>query len=327
MPNVFSRLVACLVVPCFLFDPSLAIAAGEPLLVHRSVAAVNQRLPYCFENQALTLRVVSVRTDVNRGWIWLSEKFRSDDTQRQRAATHALPWIGMASYGMILAVSSVQFGAFQEGLEAAPVLWFVPASVLFIGPSLYLMVARRRRGAMQVKKGFDDRRTSTKSIRALRTLPWILFSVLWVGSALRWFEHTNLYEQVTTLSDAPALSGMIYEKVSFTADDHTRLKGAYIPGRGGELPASESVIVYFHGNGDSIRDIWWKMQLLHDRLGLPIFVFDYRGYGESDGFPSERGITEDAVPPTFFITEPRSLTTIRKTANAMITKLINSPMK
>ncbi len=36
------------------------------------------------------------------------------------------------------------------------------------------------------------------------------------------------------------------------------------------------------------------LRVLHDRLGVSVFIFDYRGYGQSEGTPSERGLYRDA---------------------------------
>ena len=37
-----------------------------------------------------------------------------------------------------------------------------------------------------------------------------------------------------------------------------------------------------------------ELALVHARLGVNVFIFDYRGYGNSEGSPSEQGIYRDA---------------------------------
>ena len=34
--------------------------------------------------------------------------------------------------------------------------------------------------------------------------------------------------------------------------------------------------------------------MLHDRVGVTVLVFDYRGYGKSEGSPDEAGVLADA---------------------------------
>ncbi len=63
------------------------------------------------------------------------------------------------------------------------------------------------------------------------------------------------------------------------------------------MPATRSdgkVVLYFHGNEGNVSTSIGETALLR-RLGYPVLVVDYRGYGESDGaFPSEATVYEDA---------------------------------
>lgn len=55
----------------------------------------------------------------------------------------------------------------------------------------------------------------------------------------------------------------------------------------------QNTIVYFHGNASNLDGYWPRIQMLWD-LGLSVFAIDYRGYGRSEGTPSEAGIYADA---------------------------------
>jgi len=54
------------------------------------------------------------------------------------------------------------------------------------------------------------------------------------------------------------------------------------------------VVLYAGGNAETIAGNRWLLQLFRDKLGCSILIFDYRGYGQSEGTPSERGILADA---------------------------------
>ncbi|MGF1641897.1 MAG: alpha/beta hydrolase [Rhodospirillales bacterium] len=54
------------------------------------------------------------------------------------------------------------------------------------------------------------------------------------------------------------------------------------------------VVVYFHGNGEIASD-YDTIAPFYTRLGLTLFVVDYRGYGSSDGRPSASALIGDAV--------------------------------
>lgn len=90
-------------------------------------------------------------------------------------------------------------------------------------------------------------------------------------------------EQVMT----PAAVGLDYEDVFFTAGDGTRLHGWYLPGKAGQ-----PLLIFCHGNAGNISHRVDNLQLL-SRFGLNLFIFDYRGYGQSSGTPSEEGTYSD----------------------------------
>ncbi len=79
------------------------------------------------------------------------------------------------------------------------------------------------------------------------------------------------------------------EDADFTADDGTRLHGWFV-----EHPKPRGTVLYFHGNGENAGQQADVLADLRDRFRLSVLVFDYRGYGKSEGRPSERGIRRDA---------------------------------
>jgi pimeloyl-ACP methyl ester carboxylesterase len=65
---------------------------------------------------------------------------------------------------------------------------------------------------------------------------------------------------------------------------------------GGKIFAAEPgapVILYFHGNGEIASD-YDTIAPAYGRIGVTLFVIDYRGYGISDGSPSASALIEDA---------------------------------
>ncbi len=84
-------------------------------------------------------------------------------------------------------------------------------------------------------------------------------------------------------------AGLAYEDAVFNAIDGTRLHGWYVPH---EQP--RAVVLFCHGNGGNVA-LWSDvLRTLHDRMGVSILGFDYRGYGRSEGTPSESGVLADA---------------------------------
>ena len=80
-----------------------------------------------------------------------------------------------------------------------------------------------------------------------------------------------------------------YKDVYFNTGDGKRLHGWFFPLKG-EFP----VILFCHGNAGNISHRLDNIRLLLEQ-GLQVFIFDYRGYGQSHGRPSEKGLYRDGL--------------------------------
>lgn len=97
-----------------------------------------------------------------------------------------------------------------------------------------------------------------------------------------------LYFPTREVVGTPGNYGIPYEDVLFEAADGTRLHGWFVPGE------SDVTLLWHHGNGGNIGHRLRDIDLFHRELGVNIFIFDYRGYGHSEGTPSEEGLYLDA---------------------------------
>lgn len=84
-------------------------------------------------------------------------------------------------------------------------------------------------------------------------------------------------------------AGLGQEEVNFAASDGTRLHGWLV-----RHPNPRAVVLFSHGNGGNITHRAETLRLLRDRIGITVMTYDYRGYGRSEGSPSEAGILQDA---------------------------------
>ena len=85
----------------------------------------------------------------------------------------------------------------------------------------------------------------------------------------------------------PEAHGLPAEDDWFEAEDGARLHGWWIP-----HPTAWGTILYCHGNNGNITNRIDAFQSLR-RLGVNLFAFDYRGYGRSEGEPTEAGVYRD----------------------------------
>ena len=83
--------------------------------------------------------------------------------------------------------------------------------------------------------------------------------------------------------------GITVEDAWFEADDGTRIHGWYVPH---ENP--RATVLLCHGNAGNLSHRTPALGVLHDRVGVSVLIFDYRGYGRSEGEPNEAGILADA---------------------------------
>ena len=92
-----------------------------------------------------------------------------------------------------------------------------------------------------------------------------------------------------------------YEAVTLIATDGVRLSGWFVP-----VAQPRATVLFFHGNAGNISHRLDTLELLHS-LNLAVFIIDYRGYGESEGKPTEEGLYRDAEAAWEYLTETRGI--------------------
>ena len=102
------------------------------------------------------------------------------------------------------------------------------------------------------------------------------------------------------LDATPKGIGLDYEDVSLDTSDGVRVHGWFVPG---DLTRT---LLYFHGNAGNISHRLHTIRQFHD-LGLSVFIIDYRGYGQSEGSPSEDGLYRDGEAAWQYLTEVRGI--------------------
>ena len=130
--------------------------------------------------------------------------------------------------------------------------------------------------------------------RLLNRSFWIILVLVVVGYAaiLAWFSghETELVYPLSKEMRQPGF-GVTYTPLVILAKDGIRLSAWALPDTVGS--ARKPWVLYLHGNGGNIsyRDQFYALLM---ELGVNIFAVDYRGYGQSDGEPSEAGLYLDA---------------------------------
>lgn len=90
------------------------------------------------------------------------------------------------------------------------------------------------------------------------------------------------------LAATPAEIGLDYREVWLDTEDGERLHAWWVP-----HPDPLAVLHFSHGNAGNISHRLDSLRIFHS-LGLSVLMYDYRGYGQSSGRPTEPGLYLDA---------------------------------
>ena len=125
---------------------------------------------------------------------------------------------------------------------------------------------------------------------------WVVRPVVYLVLLMiffRWFEHANVYHPNKVLDGSPADDGLPFEDVIVTTSDAVKVHGWFIPAPTNS-PRAGFVVLVSHGNAGNISHRTTLAGLLR-RHGVAVLLYDYRGYGRSEGRPSEDGTYRDAL--------------------------------
>ena len=127
--------------------------------------------------------------------------------------------------------------------------------------------------------------------RTMIVLGWSAVIALCLYAALAttvYFVQRSLMYFPDKANVTPAEAGLPEaETVSLTASDGVQIVAWHVPPKD-----NKPVIVYFHGNGGSLRFRVPRFRKLID-AGIGLVALEYRGYGGSAGSPSEPGLIDD----------------------------------
>jgi len=119
----------------------------------------------------------------------------------------------------------------------------------------------------------------------------IVIFALVMGGAVAYMVHNEsayIFFPETAITQTPQAAGLLFTEKTFQTSDGITLHGWYMPQR-----KASFTLLHLHGNAGNIGDRIEQYRRWH-AMGLSVFAFDYRGYGQSDGLPSESGLYEDA---------------------------------
>lgn len=87
------------------------------------------------------------------------------------------------------------------------------------------------------------------------------------------------------------------EIIKLKTGSNQQISAVYLPN-----PPAKYTILYIHGNAEDLGDIRNRLEKLRD-FGFSVFAYDYRGYGTSEGIPTEKAAYEDIDAAYNYLTQ------------------------
>lgn len=100
----------------------------------------------------------------------------------------------------------------------------------------------------------------------------------------------------------PDSIGLVYEELWIAGADGATMHAWFVPAP--DLVNARGIVLYLHGNAGNMSHRLDALDIFN-AAGLSTLIFDYRGYGQSAGQPSEQNTYEDAEAAWRYLVEQR----------------------
>ena len=141
----------------------------------------------------------------------------------------------------------------------------------------------------------------TRMRRAGRAALGIAVLLVVLSATMLIFERKLIYFPQRAHDVLPRDLGLAFEDLRLTAEDGVGIHAFYLPPPG----VPRWTVLLAHGNAGNVSHRLDRTLLLQSRLGAAVLLFDYRGYGRSEGSPDEEGTYRDARAAHRFLVEEK----------------------
>lgn len=115
------------------------------------------------------------------------------------------------------------------------------------------------------------------------------------------FQTQIIYYPSKTVTATPKDIGLAYKNLTITTGDGVKINAWYIP-----APSARATVLFSHGNAGNIGNRLESIAIMHE-LGANVLVYDYRGFGRSEGAAGEDGTYRDAEAAWEHLTKNESI--------------------
>ncbi|MBT3233547.1 MAG: alpha/beta fold hydrolase, partial [Calditrichaeota bacterium] len=101
------------------------------------------------------------------------------------------------------------------------------------------------------------------------------------------------------MSQTPDSIGLVYESLMLPSSNGVKIHGWFVPSEN-----AKATMIFCHGNAGNISHRMDSIRMFNE-MGLNVFIFDYQGYGKSEGKPTEKGTYQDAQAAWDYLVKDR----------------------
>ena len=126
-----------------------------------------------------------------------------------------------------------------------------------------------------------------------------LLAYLGFAALIYFLQDHMIFQPSRDMLATPAAIGLRFDAVSIATSDGLRLDAWHVPAP--QTSKAPMLALIFHGNAGNNSHRLDYLRMFHE-LGLASLIVDYRGYGRSNGTPSESGLYQDAAAAWHYVT-------------------------
>ena len=135
----------------------------------------------------------------------------------------------------------------------------------------------------------------------LKGIIYIFIGFGLVFGYIKYMESRGIFFPLKNIEATPSLLHIPFEEVYIKTSDDVQINGWFIPKEGAKY-----TVLFCHGNAGNIGNRLEKIGVLR-QADVNIFIIDYRGYGRSQGRPTEAGLYLDAEAAYDYLVNERKI--------------------
>ena len=135
----------------------------------------------------------------------------------------------------------------------------------------------------------------------LKVIVFLIIGYLVMVGLMTAFQNQMIFHPSSRMMDSPERLGLDWAKHWVETSDGLLLH-SWMIGR----PENQPVVVYSHGNAGNISGRIDIAGVIAEQ-GAAVFLYDYRGYGKSEGSPTEEGIYRDGEAVVRYLRDKQSI--------------------